>query len=301
MSRRPLPAAEVLCAAFNVLFAAAWLFAAQRHDAAAWLAAAHAVAAALPFVLGPDLGRAHQLTGTLRDLYPLIAFALFWTELGMLHTGPLRTFDPEIAALDTMLFGAPLTARWIVAMPWLWLSEFMYAAYVAYYAAVVLPPLAFALLGKSAALRETVLRLLVTYLICFSIYAILPVLGPARTLPLYQGDLVHGFFYGISHTAHAAGDSAGTAFPSSHVAGCIAVAWIAWRRCPRWLAWLLSFEALAVAAATIYTQNHYPLDVVAGAAVAVLAQAVIVPALVRRRAPHPALRPAFTPAPSSLP
>src|SRR5437867_13109029 len=80
-------------------------------------------------------------------------------------------------------------------MPYLWLSEPMHLAYWAYYLLIGLPPLALMLLGRTAALRDLVFRLMLTYLTCYAIYLVYPVYGPGLTLPRYAGPLHDGFFH----------------------------------------------------------------------------------------------------------
>lgn len=287
-------AAEYLTAGYNAFMAVVWPAAAPGTPQATALSCLHAAAASLPWLLG-QAGSRGRLGGTMRDLYPLLCFAVFWSELGALHALGGRTWDGAIAAIDRGLFGVHLQAVWMPAMPHLLLSELMFAAYVGYYGMVVLPPLVLALAGRRDALREVVLRVIATYLVCFVVYATFPTLGPTVTLPHYEGALTDGFFYRLSHALHVAGNADGTAFPSSHVAGAVAMAWASWRTCPRAVAWPLTAEAAAVALATVYTQNHYPVDVLAGLAVALSVQSVGVTWARRlERAATPWLRPSRT-------
>jgi membrane-associated phospholipid phosphatase len=111
--------------------------------------------------------------------------------------------------------------------------------------------------------------------------------------PRFAGPGAGGVFRALNDWLQANGDAAGTAFPSTHVAGAITLAWLGWRHCPRWCAWLLTFLALLVGPATVYTQNHFVLDAVTGAILGLVLQGLVVPALETER---PALRlklPAF--------
>ena len=82
------------------------------------------------------------------------------------------------------------------------------------------------------------------------------------------------------------------------------IAIIAWRWFPRPVAVLFTVEALGVVVATVYTQNHYGIDSLAGIVWALTIQLAFVPALValfqpvrarRRAAPLPELAPALQP------
>jgi membrane-associated phospholipid phosphatase len=297
MAVNRLAPAELVAAAFNLLLAAVWLSQPPTNHSAAW-ATLHGAGAVVPFLCG-GFGTRGGLAATLRDVHPLLWFALFWSSLGALHAGPdLATRDAAVAALDQFIFGAPLNVRWVEAMPLTWLSEAMHLAYVSYYGMVILLPLGFALSGNRRALRSVVLRLTTTFAICFAIYIALPVLGPARTLSAWEGPLTEAALYRLSHFLHANGDASGTAFPSSHVAASLAGAIAAWRHCrTRLMAWVIALVAALIMLSTVYTGNHYPVDVVAGIATALLAHTTVVPFLVRLCRPRRAgaTRPAIAP------
>ncbi len=294
---RVLPV-DRLVAMYNAVFAGFWIAYAGRTPAAGWLALTHVAAAALPALLRRARDPLPQPIATLRELYPLIWLAAFWPELDLLHQ--LRvppTFDPQIAALDLTLFGihgTHVNLVWMWQTPYAWLSEPMHFSYWAYYVLIGLPPIALTWLGRSAALRDMVFRMMLTYLTCFVIYILYPVYGPGLTLPRYAGPLTDGFFFQLVRTTLGAGDSPGCAFPSSHVAGAITIAYIGSRWLPRWVSSLLWAEAIGVLISTVYTQNHFPIDALSGLGLGLLLQAGVAPALSRwlgdvQRVPAPIL------------
>jgi membrane-associated phospholipid phosphatase len=249
----------------------------------------HLVAVGFPVLLERAQLRSRPVR-VLRDLYPLLWLSVFWPELDLLHQIRIPpAFDTQIAALDLALFGvqgAHINLAWMPRMPYVWFSEAMHVAYGGYYLLIALPALAFVVQRRTAALRDLVFRLMLTYLVCFVVYSLYPVFGPAQTLPRYEGALTHGFFYGLVSAAVSLGDSPGCAFPSSHVAGAVTIAFAAWRWCPRWVGALLWAEALGVLLSTVYTQNHYPVDAVAGLVLGLGLQLLVTPVarmLVRRR------------------
>ncbi|NNG17195.1 MAG: phosphatase PAP2 family protein [Gemmatimonadales bacterium] len=89
--------------------------------------------------------------------------------------------------------------------------------------------------------------------------------------------MTEGFWYQLVKQAHDSGDSLGTAFPSSHVAGSVTIAYLAWRWLPRGWAWLIALETVGVCFATVYTQNHYAIDALGGLVWATVLQVVAVP------------------------
>lgn len=286
MIRGLLPV-DLLVAAFNaamacVWAAAAWGIGAPRVAGAPWLSAAHAVAAALPWVLRDARwlrARAHPL---LREAYPLLGIVLFWAELGFLaRVRALPAHDAQIAAWDRSLFGVHLHAVWGPAAPWPWLRESMYFFYFSYYLMLVIPALVILARGRRDAIRDVTLRLMATYLTCFLFYAVFPVHGPRAIDPVQVPPHRAALFESLVESARATGDSPGTAFPSSHVAGVVTVAWFGRRWFGRWAASILAAGALLVTLATVYTGNHFAIDALAGAAWGIAVQALLVPALAR--------------------
>lgn len=275
---------DILVAGYNAVLAGVWF--SQSAPSAPALGALHLVLAGLPLLL-----RRHEPAGmplpirALREVYPLLLLGFFWTELGWLFTARRPAFHDEmIAAIDLAWFGQHLNLTWMPAMPSLWFSELMHFLYFSYYVAAFLPPVYLAAFGSRLAAADGTLRLLATYLSCFLWYLVFPVVGPAELSPHYEGTLTEGFFYGVTHGARAAGDSLGTAFPSSHVAGVVTAAIIAWKWLPRPVAWLLIVVAAGVMGAAVYTQNHYAIDVVAGLVWAVVLQLAVIPLVARRAA-----------------
>jgi membrane-associated phospholipid phosphatase len=124
-----------------------------------------------------------------------------------------------------------------------------------------------------------VFGLAVAYLGCYVLYVLFPVDGPSHTMARYAGPLTEGFFYRLSTNAVHAGDSLGTAFPSSHVVGAVSMAILAARWLPRRVALVFALEALGVALSTVYTQNHFAIDAAAGVLLALGVQLIAVPAL----------------------
>lgn len=274
-----------LVAAYNLVMAGVWATLLGRVPEAPLFAAGHAVAAALaPAIGGLRLRLAGRQAPAL-ELYPLVLIAAYWSELNRLRY-PLHAVgnDALIQRLDLSVFGVHLQAVWMPAMPQLWLSELLHFVYFLYYPLIAVPAIVLALQRRTGALREATLRLMVTYLACFLVYAAFPVDGPSCFVPRYQGAHMGGLFYRLVHGAIAMGDSRGTAFPSSHVAGAITAACIAWLHFSRRVAWALSVQAAGVVLSTVYTQNHYAIDSLIGMVFALSLQTVVLPLARRGRA-----------------
>jgi len=287
-----------LIAFYNLMMAAVWAGLVPRYPWAPLLFAAHFAGASLPLLLRRAPSRSSRPWAGFRQLYPLLWLSAFWAELDFLrHLRPEQVYDAPVRALEYAIFGVEVPAVWMPAMPQVWLSEVMHFAYALYYPLIFLPPLVLAVAGRSAVLRDVVFRLLVTYLGCFLVYMTFPVDGPHYLLRGYEGSLSDGFFYGLVRTLQGFGDSRGAAFPSSHVAGAVTIALLGWRWFRRPVAILLTLEAAGVFVSTVYTQNHYAVDALAGVAWALALQLVVVPALLVRLEPARRLRKVGPPLP----
>ena len=268
-----------IIASYNAILAVTWLGLASRDAGASWLALAHAGAAVLPWLLR-GLPQAPPPARALRDGYPLIGLAFFWAELGPLQA--LRGAEPRdlfVQQLDLALFGVHWHEIWMSVMPGRWVSEVMHFAYFLYYLILVIPPLAIGFHRGPRAFRSVALALVITYLSCFLFYVVFPVYGPRASDAASLAAAPDGLFHSLVERARASGDSPGTAFPSSHVAGAATIAWLGWRWLSRrWFA-ILALAALAVALATVYTQNHYAVDALAGLLWIVPLQGGLAPAL----------------------
>ncbi len=283
-----------ILAGYNLALAGTWALLLGRAAYAPPILAAHLAAALMPALLVRAPARPSRPVRGLRELYPLIWVMAFWTELDFLraHLHDAAN-DGPIAALDRALFGVHLSSEWMARMPQVWFSELMHLSYFGYYALILVPPVVLAVTGRRAALRDFVLRLTVAYLACYVVYIAFPVDGPHYLAARYHGPLNDGFFYRLVRLALDTGASRGASFPSSHVTGAVTIALIGWRWFRRPLAVLLTLEAIGVALSTVYTQNHYAVDSIAGVAWALGIQILLVPALVRGlRGTAPSRRPA---------
>lgn len=271
--------ADRVVALVNVGLAALWMWAGRDAGYAPVVASAHIAAATLPWLFLHAGGRS-GLMAWLRELYPLIVVVVVWSEMGLIrdvtHT---HGHDAFVASLDRALFGQHIHATWMPAMPYRWLSEGMFFVYLIYYPAVFVTPIVLLARRRFAAVRDVVFGLAIAYLTCYAAYTLFPVDGPSYTMSRYAGPLTDGFFYQLARGAVHAGDSMGTAFPSSHVVGAVTIALLAWRWFSRPVAVLFAIEAIGVVLSTVYTQNHFAVDAIAGLFLAIATHAFLAPAV----------------------
>lgn len=268
--------------AYNALLAFAWLLLFRGSwPLGLWLGALHLALAFLPRLIHRLPERLPAAAAAIRLGYPALSLFPLWSELGFMNRlHRPHGHDAAIARLDLSIFGIHWHAAWRNAMPEAWLSETMHAFYLSYYLILAIPALTTALLRRDEAFRDISFRLMLTYTTCFTVYLFFPVYGPHHfeAAATQSG----GFFASLMDRLFAAGDSPGTAFPSSHVAGALTSAWLATRWLPRAVGAALLAGAFGVAFATVYTGNHYAIDAVSGLLLAVLLQTAVAPIFRRR-------------------
>lgn len=282
-----------LVAVYNLGLATLWAAAlpaaaaAGRSSSVVLLVLVHGGAASIPWWIPRLLDRPGRLLRVAREAYPLLLIPLLWEELdAAIRITHAATNDGLIMALDRALFGLHLDAAWMPAMPQLWFSELMHFSYWIYLPLIFVPAIAMALRRDIVGFQDVTLRLLTAYLACYAVYLVFPTAGPKvfgvpfeGVLP--GGALTEGFFFGLVAQAHETSNVWGAAFPSSHVAGAVTVAWLGWRWFSPGIAILLSIQALGVVLSTVYTQNHYAIDSIAGVVFALSVQAWAVPGIRR--------------------
>lgn len=214
--------------------------------------------------------------GGRRAMVPLSwgLWLLAWTEIGWLYrlTGP-AVHDGSLVRAELALLGSHPHEVLSGVVAWAPVAQAMGAAYLSYYLLILGPVIVLAVQGRVRDLADHTLGLMTVYLACFATYLALPVLGPraslvARGEPAPDGggvvaDIMHGLF--------AAGDSLGTAFPSSHCAASVAAALLVFRHFGSRAGRVAGVWAGMIVVSTVYTGNHYALDALAGVALAYLA------------------------------
>jgi membrane-associated phospholipid phosphatase len=200
----------------------------------------------------------------LAEFYPVIFVTALYTELGILNAAQGISHDPLVQSWDHALFGTQPSLDWIRAQPWPFLSTILHSAYMAYYIVVPGAPLGLWLSGRREASRETMLRIMATFYVCYTIFLLFPVAGPRYLFPMAENPATS---VGPARWVHAilqAGSAWGTAFPSSHVAVALVAALSALLSWPTLGGPLLALTIL-LGLGTVYGQFHYGVDAMAGA------------------------------------
>jgi membrane-associated phospholipid phosphatase len=260
-----------LIATYALVSAGALLF---PHRPAWWpvLAGVHLAAVMFGFGLAPAraawdrlAARTPRFARFIGDWYPLLLVPLLYTELAalnrMVHAGAY--FDTLIIGWEAALFGGQPSRDWAAFAPWLWISEPLHAAYLAYYPIIFGPPLVLYLQKRRAAFEQMVFTVMLVFFAHYLFFIYFPVQGPRYLFPPPGGELASGWFYQLAHRLLEAGSSQGAAFPSSHVGIAVAQAMLVARYLPR-LSLPFAVTAAALSVGAVYAGFHYATDALAG-------------------------------------
>jgi len=267
-----------LLAAYNLVLIGRWAPLVPLHETARWLVAVHGIALGVPWLLARAPAPDRPWLRRLYEFYPLAWICAFWRELDV-HGRFVSNlpYDRALIWLDRAIFGVHVNTAWLEALPGRWFSELMHLCYFSYYPLLLIVPVLLAFAPPTALRREGVLRIATAYLACFLVYALWPTTGPGALHVSFPESVSDGLMFRINHVIQDSGDSLGTAFPSSHVAGAVTLTWILWRLGHRRLGGAGIAITLGVLGATIYTQNHFAVDSLAGLLLALGVQSLLVP------------------------
>lgn len=201
----------------------------------------------------------------LRDWLPLIVLPLLYREIALLNQSWGEGYrDSSVLELDARLFAShsagALAARW----PWRGLSELLHLCYLSYYPILYLPPLWLYLQRRFDQFDRAVLVMMAGFYTCYLVFLHFPVEGP-RYLGPAPAAIPPGSIRKLTLAILEAGSARGSAFPSSHVAAAVIQTWTVWLCWPR-IAPLVLVLTVGLALGAVYGGFHYPIDVVAGAA-----------------------------------
>ena len=229
----------------------------------AWTALVHAALLAL---LGWAATSRRNVAQRAFDLAPpLIVIALAYGEVALLVSALATSFrDVTIQHWDLALFGMQPAHELASRLPNVAISELLHAGYLSYYLALSIPPLLLYLRGDSVAFEETILTLVVTWIVGCALFVAFPVAGP-RFLWGSPPGVPDGPFRRLSMSILAAGSVRGTAFPSLHMAASLSQTVMAWRWQPRWMRVAMTASTILIGIGAVYGGYHYAVDMLAGA------------------------------------
>ncbi|MDM7914126.1 MAG: phosphatase PAP2 family protein, partial [Candidatus Eisenbacteria bacterium] len=202
-----------------------------------------------------------------RDTYPMWFLPLFYGEIAVLNRLLWSGyFDATVLQWEQSLFGGFPSLLFESWLPSRLLSEFLHFSYMTYYLLVPILGFWLYLRGRAEVCRVFATTVMLTFFACYAIFILFPVAGPYYVFP--RQETARGFFPPLVHALLDSGASRGAAFPSSHVAGAVAVLWMT-ARFERPLLPLMATLATGIFFGTVYGGFHYGVDALAGLALGV--------------------------------
>lgn len=263
-----LQAVDILLVAYLGIISVVAVERAARNPGCWWLLGAHLLfGILLVLITRPGLGRVGR---TLRELYPLLLLIGLYGELDVLNgiNGP-PVHDSAVQHWELALFGMQVSRVWWHELPSRFWSTVLHGAYFSYYLIVSIPAFYFAWKGRLGNLREFVLSVMITFIICYLAFVFFPVAGPYYVFPHPSGWFTDNGPARLVYAILATGSSYGAAFPSSHAAASAAATISAWRG-SRALGALLVLPTVLLSVGVVYCQMHYGVDALAGLGLGIL-------------------------------
>ena len=202
-------------------------------------------------------------------LATVATYALIPTLHEALAQGPVRYRDDLVQRWELTLFGGHPSRDLAAQLPGSVVRELFQLAYLAYYPLVVLPLAWLWQRGRHEAFRRKRAAVIATVVTSYTLHLVIPVRGP-RYLWATPAEAHSGPVATLVQSILARGSSAGTAFPSLHAGVAVTLAVMAWRT--RALpATPLALLAAGLCVGAVAGGYHYAVDILAGAAVGVVA------------------------------
>jgi len=209
------------------------------------------------------------------DWLPLVFFTVTFEEISFLSLSLCGAWqNGYILAAENWLFRvSPI--EWMHAHARDWLPELLEFGYFAFY---LFYPIVGGLFwrwrkrpGYHGAFRGLTDRLSIGYVVCYTTYLLFPTQSPANHAGVQQIGSAHGgIFQQLVRLIQNHAGVHGNAFPSSHIMMAFVVLVFTYRFLPRLAPWLLVIVLLMCVGA-VYDGYHWASDVVAGAAIGVMA------------------------------
>lgn len=197
-------------------------------------------------------------------------FLLAYSSLGVLYkdTALLNTLffdkiDQILIWADDVIFGFQPSVRFSEVFHQKWFSELMFAGYFFYYLFPVILSV-YILRFKSEKIVEFANLLIISFIIYYCIFILLPAQGPQYQLAYPENYIAsQGIFADIVKLIQKNGEAPTAAFPSSHVG--MSVIWLLWLyRNEKKLLKIFIPPVLVLCFSTIYIKAHYAVDVFFG-------------------------------------
>lgn len=228
----------------------------------------------------------------LRHFYPALFYAWFFCETSSLNRMFFQHYlDPAVIHVEQAVFGCQPSILLMQKLPFLWLSELLYASYFSYYIMIAGIGIALFVRNREQFFHYVSVISFVFY-VCYTLYIFVPVIGPrlffgetggyrlpdelmalAQGQPLHPASIQNGLFFQLVMWIYENFETPGAALPSSHVAVSITTVFFSFLYL-RPIRFVHLGVVVLLCISTIFGRYHYAVDVLAG----VIAAAILVPA-----------------------
>lgn len=209
----------------------------------------------------------------LAEWYPLVVLLAVYGSLDIIN-GPREaaalSYDAVVQQWELAAFGHQLAHDWSRSRTSSAMAWPLSLSYLAFFPMVISAPAVLWWRGHFERARQTIFGISLAFFTCYLVFLLFPVAGPNYLWGWPAGGGHSDLPGRMVRSLIDRGDSWGSAFPSSHVAGSMAAVMLAFRNW-RPLGWTLLPFALAILVGVVYFQVHYAVDAVAGLSIAVLA------------------------------
>ncbi len=207
-------------------------------------------------------------TSKIADWLPLLLVPFLYAELPYLIGAGAILRDSIVREWEAALFGGQPARTLAGRLPSVAPSELLHLGYLLFYPIVYVPPLLLYVAGRREEFGRTAFAVMLTYAICFVIFAVFPVEGPRYAWGA-SASAPAGPVRSLTLAILERGSSRGTAFPSSHAAVAAAQAVVALRY-QAGLGVVVAVTSALLMIGAVYGGFHYAVDVVAGAVVGIV-------------------------------
>ena len=218
--------------------------------------------------------RRNGFAGFIRNLYPLILYSLFYSELETADFWVRSAFqDQQLVAFEQSLFGV-VPNIWIIPAQTTWANEIMMAGYFSYYLLMPVVCLVLFLRRQIDQLQGMLYAITAAFVISYLGFVLFPVEGPRYFLAdQFPSPLAGWFFVPLVRFVIDNGAIHGGCMPSSHVAVALVTLFWARRSLPRLGAALYPIVFVLILG-TAWGRFHYVTDIFAGIIVGAAALAL---------------------------
>lgn len=198
-----------------------------------------------------------------RYLLPLSLIIYWYPETYQLSKCILPNLDHIFVAADQWLFCCQPSLEFSKAVPYKWFNELMNFGYLTYFY-IILGTTLFFYFTKRMLGQKIAFIILCSFLLYYTIFIILPVMGPQFYFPYPENTIPDaGIFRDFLKFVQKNGEQPTGAFPSSHVGICLINLTLLYKYARKGFYIILPI-AIILVCSTVYIKAHYLIDVIGG-------------------------------------